>query len=527
MRGTAGAGERASAGRPRPVVLVVMDGFALGPAGEGNAIWRAHTPHLDRYFREYPHCTLEASGEAVGVMAGQMGDSNVGHLNIGAGRIVYQDLVRIDKAIREGDFFRNPVLRGAMEHARTHHSHVHLMGLVSPGGVHSHSRHLYALLQLAAQMQVAQVFVHAFLDGRDVPPASAREYLQELEDRCREYRVGRIATICGRYYAMDRDKRWQRVEKAYRAMVLGEGLTAPSALAALDAAYERGETDEFVVPTVIADAQGHPVATVKPDDAVIFFNFRYDRARELTWAFTQPDFSGFARPRDLSSLEFVCMTRYDEELHAKVAFPPQELKNTLGEVLGNRGLRQLRIAETEKYAHVTFFFNGGEEREFPGEERILVPSPKVATYDLQPEMSAYPVTDKLVEAIESGRFDVIIANYANCDMVGHTGVMPAAIKAVETVDTCVGRVVDAVLAAGGEILVTADHGNADQMLEPGSDKPHTAHTLNPVPAILIGHRQPVRLRDGILADIAPTLLEILGIPKPPEMTGSSLMEPVQ
>lgn len=506
-----------------PITLIVLDGFALGEHNDANAIWMARTPNLDRFFAEYPSSKLQASGEAVGVMEGQMGDSNVGHLNLGAGRVVYQDLVRLDRQVLEGSFFENETLRRAMANVRDKGTSLHLMGLVSPGGVHSHSAHLYALLRLAVREGVKKVFVHAFLDGRDVPPSSAKGYVSELMEKCREYGVGEIASVSGRYYAMDRDNRWDRVEKAYRAIVLGDGLKAAGPVEAVETAYARGETDEFVAPTIVTRENGSPVATVEPGDSVVFFNFRYDRARELTRAFTEADFDGFARPKELAGLFFVCMTRYDETIHAPVAFPPQELANTFGEWVAKAGLKQLRIAETEKYAHVTFFFSGGEEKEFPGEERILIPSPKVATYDLKPEMSAYEVTDAVVGAIKSRGSDAIILNFANCDMVGHTGVMAAAVKAVETVDECVGRVVAAVLGQGGKVLLTADHGNADQMVDPETGEPHTAHTLNPAPAIAIGLGEKVSLRDGVLADVAPTLLEMMGRDKPAEMTGQSLI----
>lgn len=505
-----------------PVALIILDWWGINPRTEGNAVKTARTPNLDRFFANYPSARLESSGEAVGVMEGQMGDSNVGHLNIGAGRIVYQDLVRLNREVREKKFFDNPSIRAAMTHARDKGTALHLMGLLSPGGVHSHSAHLYALLEVAKKLELKQVYVHAFLDGRDVPPSSAKEYVAGLEGKFKELGIGRLASISGRYYAMDRDKRWDRVEKSYRALVYGEGQKAESGLEAVEASYGKGKTDEFVVPTVIVDAGGQPVGKIEPNDAVIFFNFRFDRARELTWAFVEENFTAFAR-KPLPGLYFMCMTRYDETIKAPVAYPPQELKNTLGEVLAKNGLRQLRIAETEKYAHVTFFFNGGEETPFPGEERILIPSPKVATYDLKPEMSAYEVTDAVLEKIRQRAVDCIILNYANLDMVGHTGVMEAAVKAVEAVDTCVGKVVDAILAAGGVALLTADHGNVEQMIDYETGEPYTAHTLNPVPVVLVGYPEKVRLRSGILADVSPTLLEVMGIPQPEEMTGHSLI----
>lgn len=500
-----------------------MDGWGINPRREGNAVALARTPRLDELYSRYPLSRLEASGEAVGVMDGQMGDSNIGHLNLGAGRIVFQDLVRISRSIRSRDFFANPVIQAAMRHARDKGTRLHLMGLVSPGGVHSHSAHLYALLEMAKEFGLAEVYLHCFLDGRDVPPSSAHEYLAELEAKCREYGVGRIATVSGRYYAMDRDKRWDRVEKAYRAMVHGEGLPARTSDEAVKVAYGRGETDEFVVPTVLQDQDGGPVATIRPNDAVIFFNFRFDRARELTYAFVREDFDAFPRA-ELPGLFFVCLTRYDETVQAPVAFPPQELTLTLGDYLGRLGKRQFRTAETEKYAHVTFFFNGGVEEPNPGEERRLVPSPKVATYDLQPEMSSAAVADGVVEAVRSGKYDFVVVNFANGDMVGHTGVLEAAVKACEAVDTAVGRVADAVKAAGGAMLLTADHGNCEQMVDYETGEPWTAHTLNPVPVCLIDEsRRTVRLREGILADVAPTLLELMELPVPSEMTGKSLI----
>lgn len=508
-----------SGSRPRPVALIVLDGWGLSAEVAGNAIASAKTPNFDRLWRECPHAALEASGPNVGVMAGQMGDSNIGHLNLGAGRIVYQDLVRITKSIEERDFFQNPEIQGAMRYARDKGTKLHLMGLVSPGGVHSHSEHLYALLQMAAEYEVGQVFVHPFLDGRDVPPASAKEYLAQLEAEIRRIGVGKVATVIGRYYAMDRDKRWDRVEKAYQALVYGRGRRAEEVPEAVETAYGLGETDEFVTPTVIVQ-DGQPVATIDGDDAVIFFNFRYDRARQLTKVFMDPGFDLFPT-KPLPGLYFVCMTRYDESIKAPVAFPPLDLSDTLGEVLSKEGLRQLRIAETEKYAHVTFFFNGGLEEPYPGEERILVPSPAVATYDLKPEMSAYEVTEKVLAAIDEERFDVIIMNYANPDMVGHTGIFPAAVKAVETVDECLGRVVEAITTAGGGVIITGDHGNAEKMVDAQTGQPHTAHTGNLVPVIYAGQRR-VNLADGKLGDVAPTILEILGIAQPKAMTGRSL-----
>jgi 2,3-bisphosphoglycerate-independent phosphoglycerate mutase len=491
------------------LILMILDGFGLGEPSEGNAIAHADTPNLDALRKEYPTCILQASGEVVGLPDGQMGNSEVGHLNIGSGRIVYQDLTRINKAISDETFFKNPVLRNAIEHAKTHGSCLHLIGLLSDGGVHSHITHLLALLGMAAAEGV-RTQVHAFLDGRDVPPKSALKYISAIDGTVDGFRVG---TVMGRYYAMDRDNRWDRIEKAYRALISSEGMTAKSASDAVQNAYARGETDEFVLPTVVNDHI--PIAD---DDSVIFFNFRPDRARQITRAFVDDDFNHFKR-RKLGNLCFVCMTEYDATIDAPVAFAPEEIKNTLGEVLSKHGLTQLRIAETEKYAHVTFFFNGGVETPNPGEDRCLIPSPKVATYDLKPEMSAHEVTDAVIERI--GSYDVIILNYANCDMVGHTGIFDAAVQAVETVDTCVGRVIDAVLKVGGSAIITADHGNAEKMVaEDGT--PYTAHTTNPVPLILVTDPM-VCVRDGKLADIAPTMLEMLGVPKPAGMTGESVI----
>jgi 2,3-bisphosphoglycerate-independent phosphoglycerate mutase len=472
----------------------------------------------------FPHTRLEAAGEAVGLPAGQMGNSEVGHLNLGAGRIVYQDLTRISLAIANGSFFANPVLREAMEKARS--SALHLMGLVSDGGVHSHLEHLYGLLELARRHGLSRVFVHAFLDGRDVPPASALTYLEQVEERCRQIGVGRLATVMGRYYAMDRDRRWERTERAYRALVRGEGERAATFQEGIRRSYDRGVTDEFVVPIVLEDETGRPVATVRSGDVVIFFNFRADRARQLTRAFVDREFAGFDRGLDAPAVHFVCLTEYDATIEAPVAFPPEIPRNTLGEILAAWGKKQLRIAETEKYAHVTFFFNGGVEPPNPGEDRLLIPSPKVATYDLKPEMSAFEVTQAVEERLAEGRYDVVILNYANPDMVGHTGVLPAAVRAVEAVDTCLGRVVEVVLNRGGAVLVTGDHGNAEMMLEEDGE-PHTAHTTSPVPFILVSenHRR-VRLRPGgALKDVAPTMLELLRLSKPPEMTGESLILP--
>jgi 2,3-bisphosphoglycerate-independent phosphoglycerate mutase len=506
--------------KKRPLLLMILDGYGMRENAEGNAIASARTPNLDKLFSSYPHSELDASGLSVGLPEGQMGNSEVGHLNIGAGRIVYQDLTRITKSIREGDFFENKTLLNAMKNVRRHDSSLHLMGLLSDGGVHSHITHLYALLELAKKQGIKKVYVHAFLDGRDVPPKSALSYITDAEKKMKEL-GGEFATISGRYYAMDRDKRWDRVEKVYDAMTSGEGITAGTASEAVENAYAGGETDEFVAPAVIIK-KGKPIALVSDNDSVIFFNFRSDRAREITRAFVDPGFRDFKR-KSYPRTHFVCLTQYDETFNVPVAFPPESLRNILADVLARHHLKQLRIAETEKYAHVTFFLNGGRETPVKGEDRILIPSPKVATYDLQPEMSAFPVTDEVVKAISSGKYDVIILNYANLDMVGHTGFFDAAVKAVEAIDECIGRVFSAVKTAGGLLIITADHGNAEQMLDETGGI-HTAHTSNPVPFIFCENG--VKLKDGILADISPTLLDVLGIEKPEEMTGKSLIIPL-
>lgn len=505
--------------KKRPIILTILDGYGMSESKEGNAITSAKTPNLDRLFSTYPHTTLDASGLSVGLPEGQMGNSEVGHLNIGAGRIVYQDLTRITSSIKDGDFFRNKTLLDAMDNVKKHNSSLHLMGLLSDGGVHSHITHLYALLELAKKQGIKKVYVHAFLDGRDVPPKSALTYIKDAQKKMKEL-CGEFATISGRYHAMDRDKRWERVEKAYDAMTSGRGIAAENACLAVENAYSSGETDEFVTPTVIIK-DGKPVAQISDKDSVIFFNFRSDRAREITRTFIYSNFSEFKR-NSYPHTHFVCLTQYDETFKVPVAFLPESLKNILADVLSRHNLRQLRIAETEKYAHVTFFFNGGIEAPVKGEKRLLVPSPKVATYDLQPEMSAYLVTDEVEKAVASGKYDVIILNYANLDMVGHTGVFDAAVKAVEAIDGCIGRVLDAVNKAGGLLIITADHGNAEQMVDEKGGV-HTAHTCDPVPFLFC--EKGVRLRYGILADIAPTLLEILGIEKPEEMTGRSLIIP--
>ena len=506
------------ANRPRPVVLLILDGWGHRDDPADNAIAQADVPTWRRLLAEHPTTLIHTEGRHVGLPDGQMGNSEVGHMNIGAGRIVYQDLTRIDAAIEDGSFFDNAELNAACEAAIAANGTLHLMGLLSPGGVHSHESHLFAMLELATRRGVPRVAVHAFLDGRDTPPRSAEPSLRALQERCAAAGNARIASVAGRYYAMDRDNRWERVRLAWDAVVEAQG-DAPDALAALQAAYARDENDEFVKPTAIAG--GRPMAD---GDAIVFMNFRADRARQLSAAFVAPDFAGFGEGVRRPSLSrYVCLTEYDARLPAPVAFTPDNLANTLGEVLGASGMTQLRIAETEKYAHVTFFLNGGREEPYPGEERILVPSPKVATYDLQPEMSAPEVCAKLLEAIEAERFDAIICNFANPDMVGHTGVLSAAIKAVETVDQAVGKIIAAVRAKGGELLVTADHGNCEMMRDPETGEPHTSHTVGPVDLVYVGERDATLRGGGALRDLAPTILDLLGVDKPAEMTGASLL----
>lgn len=504
--------------KKKPLVLIIMDGFGITPVEKGNAIKKANTPHLDKIFSENPFTTLGASGLDVGLPDGQMGNSEVGHTNMGAGRIVYQELTRITKAIENESFFENLALNEAMDSALKNDKALHLMGLLSNGGVHSHNTHLFAILKLAKIKGFKKVYVHVILDGRDVLPESGKGFVSELEDKMSKLGIGKVATVMGRYYAMDRDNRWERVQCAYDAMVLRSGIHEANPIEAVQHSYDNEITDEFVKPVVIDGGEA-----IKEGDSIIFYNFRPDRAREITRCFVQEDFSGFVRGNGYFPVKFVCMTQYDATLpNVSVAFGPQSLKNTFGEYISKYGLTQLRIAETEKYAHVTFFFNGGVEKEYPGEERILVPSPKVATYDLKPEMSAFEVTDKIVGRIESGELDVIILNFANCDMVGHTGVFDAAVKAVETVDVCVERVVEKVRKMSGVVLITADHGNADKMIDENGEV-FTAHTTNPVPFCVVGY--PCKLRSGgKLADIAPTMLEILGLPKPEEMDGDSLLK---
>lgn len=502
----------------RPIAIIIMDGFGISPTQEGNAIAHARKPNLERLWKEYPTTTLKASGLAVGLPRGQMGNSEVGHLNLGGGRIVYQDLTRISLAVEKGTFASNPVLQEAMNLARKGGSKLHLIGLLSDGGVHSHITHLYALLEMARSMDLSRVFVHAILDGRDVPPRSALGYFRDLEEKFSQTGTGSTATVSGRYYTMDRDRRWERVEKAYRCLVYGEGLRAESAEEAVRKGYDRGENDEFIMPTVV-DERG----MVDDGDSIIFFNFRPDRAREITRAFVDKDFQEFATKP--IRVHYTCMTQYDATLNAPVAYPAENLIDTLGEVVSRAGLKQLRIAETEKYAHVTYFFNGGKEEVNPGEDRVLIPSPKVATYDLQPQMSAYEVRDELLARLDSGRYDLVVLNFANPDMVGHTGIFEAAVKAVEVVDGCVGEIVNRILSLGGAVLLTADHGNAEKMQDSDTGQPHTAHTTNPVPISLItSDRKSYSLReDGILADVAPTALELMHIPQPEAMTGRTLI----
>ncbi len=505
-------------------VLMILDGFGLSDETNGNAIKLANTPTLDNIFLNYPNEIGYASGLDVGLPDGQMGNSEVGHLNIGAGRIVYQELTRITKSIADGDFYTNNGLLAAINNAKENNSALHLYGLLSDGGVHSHIEHLYALLRLAKQSGLSMVYVHAFLDGRDTPPASGKGYLHNLEEKMKEIGIGKIATVSGRYYAMDRDKRWERLQLAYDALVLGKGVTANSARECIENSYSANINDEFVLPTIILD-NGQPTATINPKDSIIFFNFRPDRAREITRAFCDPDFDGFERAKGFFPLKYVCFTEYDLTIpNTQIAYPPQSLSNTLGEYISNKGLKQLRLAETEKYAHVTFFFNGGVEKENVNEDRVLIPSPKVATYDLQPEMSAYEVTKTLIEKIESGVYDLIIVNYANPDMVGHTGVMPAAVAAIEAVDSCLSQVMEALIKVDGQMFICADHGNADKMIDYTTSETFTAHSTNPVPFVLVNCKKAIGLqKDGKLCDIAPTLLDMMGIEQPEEMTGHSLL----
>ena len=500
-------------------MLMILDGYGYNDKTEGNAVHSAKTPVMDELLSKYPNTLIEASGMNVGLPEGQMGNSEVGHTNIGAGRIVYQELTRITKSITDGDFFKNEALLKAIGNCKENNSALHLFGLLSDGGVHSHINHLFALIELAKKNGLTKVFVHGFMDGRDVSPTSGIEYVKALEEKMEEIGVGKIGVLSGRYYAMDRDNRWDRVEKAYAALCYGEGEMEEDAVEAMQKSYDNGITDEFIVPTVISKD-----AKISANDSVICFNFRPDRAREITRTFVDSDFEGFERRNGMMPVYYVCMTQYDEKMpNVDVAFRPEKLTNTFGEYIASKGLNQLRIAETEKYAHVTFFFNGGVEAPYENEDRALIPSPKVATYDLQPEMSAYQVTDEVIKRIESGKYDVIILNFANCDMVGHTGVFNCAVKAVEAVDECVGKVVEAVRKQDGVVCITADHGNADQMVDPETKDVFTAHTTNPVPFIVVGKECTLR-ETGRLADIAPTLLKIMDIEKPAEMSGESLVK---
>ena len=503
-------------------MLVIIDGWGINENEEANAAKLANTPNLDYLFGQYPDSIIHTSGLDVGLPDGQMGNSEVGHMNIGAGRIVYQEFTRISKSIADGDFFNKEEFINALENAKKNNTNLHIYGLLSDGGVHSHNTHLYALLKLCKMQNFDRVFVHCFLDGRDTPPASAENYIIELEDRMKEIGVGRVASIMGRYYAMDRDKRWERVKLAYDALVNGEGLKASSAVDAIENSYQKEEFDEFVKPTLVTDSNGEPIATIKENDSIIFFNFRTDRAREITRSLVDPEFDGFEVKH--FPTYYVCMTEYDATMpNVHVAFKPQTFKNKFGEYISSLGYSQLRIAETEKYAHVTFFFDGQEEVDYPGKTVKKIDSPKVATYDLQPEMSAYEVTDTVVDYIRKNETDVIILNYANCDMVGHTGSLEAAIKAVEAVDECVGKVAAEVLKVDGQLVIIADHGNCEQMIDYNTGEPHTAHTTNPVPIILVTNNKELKIAEGKLCDIAPTLLDLMGVDKPAEMTGKSLI----
>ncbi len=502
-------------------MLIILDGFGNNSNPKGNAVKLADTPNIDKLMKTCATTQINTSGLAVGLPEGQMGNSEVGHTNIGAGRIVYQELTRITKSIEDGDFFSIPEFVKAIENCKQNNTKLHIMGLVSDGGVHSHIRHLFGLLELAKRKDFEEVYVHCFLDGRDTPPASAENYIMQLEDKMKEKGVGKIASISGRFYAMDRDNRWNRIQKAYDAMVNGVGENAQSAIQAIESSYQKEVFDEFVEPTVICNGET-PIATISEKDSVIFFNFRPDRAREITRTLVDPEFKEFETKK--LDLCFVCMRQYDETIpNVNIAFKPTVLVNTFGEYISNLGLTQLRIAETEKYAHVTFFFNGGEEKQYKGEDRILVPSPKVETYDMKPEMSAYEVTEKVVEAIESKKYNTIILNFANPDMVGHTGSLEAAIKAIEAVDECVGKVVKAIEDVNGKCLITADHGNSEHMIDYKTGAPHPAHPTNPVPLILVGMEGTKLATNGCLADLAPTMLDMMGIEKPEEMTGKSLL----
>jgi len=508
---------------PKPLALIILDGYGESDNLEKNAVRNSNTPFLDKLREEYPTSLIQASGKDVGLPEGQMGNSEVGHLNLGAGRIVPQEYTRITKAVRNGSILENDVIKKAIEKVKAKNGALHLMGLLSDGGVHSHIKHLYGLLEMAKTAEIEEVYVHTILDGRDTPPRSALTYIKELKKKMDEIGVGKIVTVSGRYYSMDRDQRWDRTKKAYDAYVLAKGKKVDSAEMAVEKSYERGENDEFVLPSVIVE-NGQPVTTLKNEDSLIFFNFRADRARQITRALALDEFDEFERPKKHpQDLYFICMTEYDEDFDLPVAFSKLYMENVLGKVLSDHGLRQLRIAETEKYAHVTFFFNGGEEREFEGEDRELISSPKVATYDLQPEMSAFKVKDTLLKKLDEDIYDVIILNFANPDMVGHTGFYKAAVQALEAIDECMSEIVPHILEMGGQMLITADHGNSEQMVDE-EGKPHTAHTNNPVIMIYVGSTEDIKLKDGKLADVAPTLLDILNIKKPEEMTGNSLLK---
>ena len=502
-------------------MLMILDGFGNNNNKDGNAIALANTPNIDKLMKKYPITEIYTSGMNVGLPEGQMGNSEVGHTNIGAGRIVYQELTRITKSIEDGDFFSIQEFIDAIDNCKKNNSKLHILGLLSDGGVHSHIRHLYALLEMAKRRDFEDVYVHCFLDGRDTPPASAESYIIQLEEKMKEKGIGKIASLSGRFYSMDRDKRWERVKRCYDAIVNGEGNKSGSAVSAIEDSYQKEVFDEFVEPTLICNGE-NPIATIKENDSVIFFNFRPDRAREITRTLVDHNFNEF-KTKNLN-LHFVCFTSYDETMpNVKIAFKKEPLINTFGEIISKNSYTQLRIAETEKYAHVTFFFNGGEEKQYEGEDRILVPSPKVETYDMQPQMSAYEVTQKVVEAINKDKYDCIILNYANADMVGHTGNLEAAIKAIEAIDECVGKVVEAILKKEGTILITADHGNAEQMIDYKTGEPHTAHTTNPVPLILVTEDKNLKIKSGKLADLTPTILDLMNIEKPKEMTGESLL----
>ncbi|RFC37065.1 MAG: phosphoglycerate mutase [Candidatus Nitrotoga sp. SPKER] len=505
-----------------PVLLLILDGFGYSEETDHNAIAHAHKPNWDRLWRDYPHALIRTSELSVGLPQGQMGNSEVGHLNIGAGRVIYQELSRVDAAIQDGSFYSNPAFMQAIEHAKQHNTALHIIGLLSPGGVHSHEDHIHAMLELAVRAGLRKIFIHAFLDGRDTPPRSAAPSLQRLQEKCAALGAGRIASIIGRYYAMDRDNRWERVQEAYNLLTQGKAeFYSSDTQDGLQQAYARGENDEFVKATILTSPT-EPPATMQDGDVAVFMNYRADRARQLTRALTDPTFDGFTRAYFPKLASFVTLSSYGEDFHIPAAFMPTTIHNCFGEYLSNLGLKQLRIAETEKYAHVTYFFNGGKEHPYPGEDRILVPSPKVATYDLKPEMSAFEVTDKLEGAIRSGQYQAMICNYANGDMVGHSGIMEAAVKAIEALDVCIGRVVNTMLEHGGEVLITADHGNAEQMLDRITQQAHTAHTLNLVPLLYVGRKAQIA-DSGSLQDVTPTLLAMMGLPQPPEMTGQPLI----